>query len=1131
MLRSVWAIFIVSSILIGLSFGGTPEYDRLQAIQRKVLQAEHEQRQWNRMLMQAGVELGDWYRIGPFRDIPVALNWPKNTASSFAHVYEAEKFLLEGRLPDLEAEYPCGVFPGTPQASRRWQLERDWVDGFLCDLPRGPAPSTGESQYLYRTIDTRAALDIALDFRVRSPEESWWPGWHKYWPQRENHRYRARFKCYLNGVPVQSWEGRTDVPDTATLQLKPGRNHFFAKVTNNRHSYGFSFAIAGLHPKPETSAMDGESSSWFTAYSDSEQPWFREDGSLGPQVRDEQRYQETLLRLRNLRFCMSPMPGIEQGIRGPTGEITTVMEDRLRSVPSSEAGRRYRARLDALEQQVSSLLARIVRDDKPYCQSVLRMGRVLEAHWQETIETLPEILFLERPRYSHDSMQYTQNGKTPSAIRAFNPQKKAVRTLYHRATLKAHDINLSWDAQTVFIGGGGQVQCVGVDGNDYHVLTSGQSPAEMPDGRIVFFDDSPGTSPCKSGAPRRLLFSVDPKGENRTLLSANLTIDNHPQILNDGRVVFARWDYGVNKDVFSRHGIWTQNPDGTSIDLYFGNTIIDPFGFYRMRQIPGRPEMVCILGTHHTSNNGLVGLVWNGLGQEAGDGCGFQRVTPDAASVADDHYHMAGFQDPYPLNEQLFLVSYAGDKDHKTGIYLLDRYGNRKCLFEPAQDLAAVCPQPLIARPRPPVTVDRTDVTAWTACDPKARLLSDPDWTQKGTLFLQDVYQGIAPEIKRGQAAYLAVMEQIPETRGRGGAMGLGAIFYVNRCIGLVPIEADGSAYFEVPALRSLYFHVLDKDGKMLMTQGSDFHVMPGEQRSCIGCHEQRQTLESPMNHPARKALRKRPRKPAMPDWGTQGILAYEEVVQPVWDRHCVSCHSGETPEGRLDLSGDRTTIFNLSYLELVEKGLLSFTPGAGRTYWQNNLDYDQQAPLSRGSVLSRLVQIMDDSQHGHQSLPLADKLRVFLWIDSNIPFYGHYDQSAPAVLSSDARKTLKAVYKRRCADCHSRPDRRDAINFLKADHITVHTGERPGQWGVTESGMRVRHLNLSRPERSAALQAPLSKTAGGWGLCKDMHGRPVFADHNDPDFQHMLDTLTAGIIERDEPGILALLELNKENR
>ena len=109
-------------------------------------------------------------------------------------------------------------------------------------------------------------------------------------------------------------------------------------------------------------------------------------------------------------------------------------------------------------------------------------------------------------------------------------------------------------------------------------------------------------------------------------------------------------------------------------------------------------------------------------------------------------------------------------------------------------------------------------------------------------------------------------IEQVPETRARGGGIGLGAFFHMNRLIGLVPIEEDRSAVFEVLALRSLYFHVLDDDGRMLMPQGFDLHVMPGERRSCIGCHErQKGPLATPHPDAVPMALKRPLVRPQLP--------------------------------------------------------------------------------------------------------------------------------------------------------------------------------------------------------------------------------------------------------------------------
>jgi|GEM_PF-2878588 len=139
--------------------------------------------------------------------------------------------------------------------------------------------------------------------------------------------------------------------------------------------------------------------------------------------------------------------------------------------------------------------------------------------------------------------------------------------------------------------------------------------------------------------------------------------------------------------------------------------------------------------------------------------------------------------------------------------------------------------------------------------------------------------------------------------------------------------------------------------------------------------------------------------------------------------------------------------------------------------------------------------------------------------------FAGQSDQNSPTVLSNEARANLKAVYDRRCASCHDEPNRPDTPSFLDYYSIHVHTGPRPGQWGIAESAMRVRHLNLSHPERSAALQAPLEKDAGGWGLCGGKDAKPIFRDTTDADYRQILEALKSGVVRRDEPGVAELLK------
>ena len=58
--------------------------------------------------------------------------------------------------------------------------------------------------------------------------------------------------------------------------------------------------------------------------------------------------------------------------------------------------------------------------------------------------------------------------------------------------------------------------------------------------------------------------------------------------------------------------------------------------------------------------------------------------------------------------------------------------------------------------------------------------------------------------------------------------------------LGTVPVEADGSAHFTVPARRELFFQALDERGLAVTSMRSATQVQPGEHLTCQGCHEPR---------------------------------------------------------------------------------------------------------------------------------------------------------------------------------------------------------------------------------------------------------------------------------------------------
>ena len=118
------------------------------------------------------------------------------------------------------------------------------------------------------------------------------------------------------------------------------------------------------------------------------------------------------------------------------------------------------------------------------------------------------------------------------------------------------------------------------------------------------------------------------------------------------------------------------------------------------------------------------------------------------------------------------------------------------------------------------------------------------------------------------------------------------------RAIGIVPVEADGSAYFEVPVSQPIYFQALDENYMEVRRMRSMVTLQPGERRGCIGCHETSgKSLQGALSGMG-TAIRRPASKPEPPAWGNTIVPSFEQHIQPILDRHCVSCHGAEKPKG-----------------------------------------------------------------------------------------------------------------------------------------------------------------------------------------------------------------------------------------
>jgi hypothetical protein len=633
------------------------------------------------------------------------------------------------------------------------------------------------------------------------------------------------------------------------------------------------------------------------------------------------------------------------------------------------------------------------------------------------------------------------------------------------------------------------------DGTGLRALTDGAyddiEPTYLPDGDIVFV-----STRCKRWVncwltQVAIMYRCDADGQNIRPISSNNEQDNTPWPLPDGRLLYTRWEYTDRSQVHYHH-LWTANPDGTAQMTWYGNfhpgtVMIDA------KPIPGSDKVVAGFSPGHglREHAGQITIVDPSAG-------------PDTQSFARPVSHSDQFRDPWAFSENCFMAA--------TGpsLVVMDGTGAEQEIFKlPKADLDAGMelhePRPLLPHPRERIIPDRVDARAAT-----------------GRLVLADIYNGRnMAGVKRGEVKKLLVLETLPMPIHYTGGMepiSYGGTFTLERLVGTVPVEEDGSACFDLPALRSFFFVALDQNDLSVKRMQSFLTVQPGETTSCVGCHEQR--TQAPRHADTQLAALGRAPSHIEPIADVPDVIDYPRDVQPVLDALCVSCHgyektaAGGPRAGRLILTGDHGPLYSHSYYMMTIARLIS----DGRNQPRSNY-----APRTLGSSASHLLTLLDGTHYGIKATPLQKKL-LRLWIDSGAAYPGTYAALGCGMVGNyaenqeihtghewPATQAAAKVIQNRCAACHAEPAR--LLPQSLADERGV------SFWEPSLDDPRLltsRHIvfNLSRPEQSLIVLAPLAESAGGWGLCRDPKTREratVFADKADPGYQALLALCVAG--------------------
>jgi hypothetical protein len=535
------------------------------------------------------------------------------------------------------------------------------------------------------------------------------------------------------------------------------------------------------------------------------------------------------------------------------------------------------------------------------------------------------------------------------------------------------------------------IYAVDIDGTHLRQLTTGCyddfDPCPLPDGGIAFMSTRRGGfGRCHNPwepLPVYTLHRMDASGENVRMLSFHETNEWHPAVLNDGRIVYTRWDY-VDRSAANYHGLWVSNPDGTNPSILFGNYTQRINACYQPKAGPGSNKVAFIAGAHHADVGGSLVLVDPdkcrldpATGEDRFES--IEVLTSEVCFPEGVGWPKSYFHSPWPLSEEYFLVAFSHKplpgmgpdvkEDNYTGLYYFDRFGNMELLYQDP-DFSCMYPIPLQSRPLPPTLASTLD-----------QALGD-----EGEFIMTDVRRSFFPLPASRPVRKLRIFQVLPKTTthvANQPRLGYANAESARMLLGTIPVEADGSAYFRAPARKPLYFQAVDEAGHAVQTMRSITYLQPGERRSCLGCHEPFGTIA------ARGSVQALERSPSRIEPGPDGTrpMSYPLLVQPVLDRHCVRCHDGS--KSRPALTSEPTDTFTKSY-ESLRKYVRWYEWG------DESIQEIGTRPGHSGADESRLLAILNDATHARQvELPPEDCLHLCIWLDANAPFYGTYEKNA----------------------------------------------------------------------------------------------------------------------------------------
>ncbi len=550
-------------------------------------------------------------------------------------------------------------------------------------------------------------------------------------------------------------------------------------------------------------------------------------------------------------------------------------------------------------------------------------------------------------------------------------------------TSSVPDLKLHWNGDRVMFSMINEnnlwnVYEVGIDGKNFkQMITTTEKDLEffdgtyLPDNKVIAVSNIGYQAvPCVNGSDAvGNMINYDPKTGKIRRLTFDQDANWHPTVMNNGRLMYVRWEYTDLTHYFSRM-VMHMNPDGTEQRSLYGSGSVFPNSTFDVQPLPnGTTQFVGIISGHHgVARSGRLMTFDPAKSRKEEKGM-LQEIPfskrPIIPLVKDELVNgvYPQFIKPYPISDKYFLVTAKLNENSLWGLYLVDIYDNITpiVLEEGAGYIHGI---PLIKRQTPPVIPSKINESK-----------------KEATVFIQDIYEGEGlPNVPKGTVKSLRVFAyEYAYNRSQSDhvAQGIQSGWDIKRLLGVVPVEDDGSVMFNIPANTPVSLQPLDKDGAAIQWMRSWLTGMPGEVVSCVGCHEDQNQIPKPKRA---MASLKPAKNLTIPEGGVRPFT-FELEIQPILDRACVACHNGSLKRdyrgGRIDEEVPNKLAYSKSYLDL-HPYVHRQGPEAGM-----KVLYPYEYHVSTSPLISML-------KKGHHGVELTEKewKTLYNWIDFNAPYH-----------------------------------------------------------------------------------------------------------------------------------------------